>query len=261
MQAIRSYYIFNNVDIDRYKLAGGERQVMIAAREMDVTRLPDQASTWLNQHLVYTHGYGAVVVPVNRSRRRACPHFMVKDLPPVAEDPALAITEPRIYYGEAKDNYVFVDTGQPEFDYPLSSNGSITDTASIRRRQRHHRLTGTGGVKLGGFFNKLLFAAYFGDGNMMLSEYIKDDTRVLFHRDFPDAVHQVAPFLRYDDDPYIVIADGRLYWIQDAFTTTDHYPYSQPYNGDYNYIRNSVKVVIDAYNGSMASMCSIRPTR
>jgi uncharacterized membrane protein (UPF0182 family) len=251
LQAIRSYYVFNNVDIDRYQIGGAERQVMVAAREMDITRLPEQASTWLNQHLVYTHGYGAVVVPVNEIGGAGLPNLLLKDLPPQAADPSLTLTQPRIYYGEAEDNYVFVNTGQPEFDYPLSNEAPLTDTTATESGNATTVYTGTGGIKLGGLLSKLLFSAYLGDGNVLLSEYINDDTRVLIHRDFHDAVQQVAPFLRYDRDPYIVIADGKLYWIQDAFTTTDHYPYSLPYGGDYNYIRNSVKVVIDAYNGSI----------
>ncbi len=254
LQAIRSYYVFNGVDIDRYPIGGAERQVMISAREMDVTRLPDQASTWLNQHLVYTHGYGAVVVPVNQIESAGLPQLLLKDLPPQASDPSLALTQPRIYYGEAEENYVFVNTGQPEFDYPLSSEVPLSTTTAPANDTGNATTvySGTGGIKLGGVLSKLLFAVHFGDGNILLSDYIKDDTRVLIHRDFHEAVQQVAPFLSYDKDPYLVIADGRLYWIQDAFTTTDHYPYSLPYNGDFNYIRNSVKVVIDAYNGSMS---------
>ena len=258
LQAIRSYYVFNQqngVDIDRYPLAGGERQVMIAAREMDVTRLADQAATWLNQHLVYTHGYGAVVVPVNAIESAGLPQFLVKDLPPVASDPVLNITQPRIYFGEAEDNYIFVDTGQPEFDYPLSSSGSISGTGSLDTSgNATTTYTGTAGIRLGNIFNKLLFSLYFGDANVLLSEYVTDQTRVVFHRDIHEAVPHLAPFLQYDHDPYVVIADGRLYWIWDAYTTTDHYPYSKPYvdaNGNsYNYIRNSVKVVVDAYNGT-----------
>ncbi len=253
LQAIRSYYVFNGVDIDRYQIGGAERQVMISAREMDVNSLPTQASTWLNQHLVYTHGYGAVVVPVNSIESAGLPQLLLKDLPPQTNEPALALTQPRIYYGEAEDNYVFVNTGQPEFDYPLSSEVPISSTTAPVNDTGNATTvySGTGGIKLGGVLNKLLFAAHFGDGNILLSEYIKDDTRVLIHRNFHEAVQQVAPFLRYDKDPYLVIADGRLYWIQDAFTTTDHYPYALPYAGDFNYIRNSVKVVVDAYNGSM----------
>ena len=248
LQAIRSYYVFNGVDIDRYQLADGERQVMISAREINVERLPSQARTWLNQHLIYTHGYGVVVAPVNEIESAGLPRLMVKDLPPQSSDPALAITQPRIYYGESIENYVFVNTGQREFDYPLSSSGLLTETTTTENATTVY--TGTGGVHLGGFFNKLLFALYFGDGNVMLSEYVTEDTRVLFRRNFREAVNLVAPFLRYDEDPYIAIADGRLYWIQDAYTTTDRYPYARPYD-DYNYIRNSVKVVVDAYNGSM----------
>lgn len=252
LQSLRPYYTFTGVDIDRYPLSGGERQVMIAARELNVDGLQPQARTWLNQHLVYTHGYGVVASPVNRIEEAGQPHFLVRNLPPASEDPTLAITRPQIYYGEAEDNYVIVHTGAEEFDYPA---GERDVTASY---------AGTGGVLLGNFLNRLQFAAYFGDFTMLISDLVHDDSRMLFHRDFGEAVARVAPFLGYDSDPYIVVADGKLYWIQDAFTLTDRYPNSTPYQPDptvasyvrmnfdsVNYIRNSVKVVVDAYNGTL----------
>ncbi|HMA35949.1 MAG TPA: UPF0182 family protein, partial [Chloroflexia bacterium] len=251
LQSLRPYYVFKGVDIDRYPLAGGEAQVMISARELNPDGLASQAQTWVNQHLVYTHGFGVVAIPVNQIENSGQPHFLVHDLPPVSEDPVLAVTRPQIYYGEAEDNYVFVRTGAQEFDYP-SGDHDVTTVYS-----------GTGGVAVGSFLNRLQLAAYFGDFTIMLSDYIHDDSRVLFHRDIHDAVQRVAPFLRYDGDPYVVVVDGKIYWIQDAFTISDRYPNATPYsvasldpNSDtgtdqINYIRNSVKVVIDAYSGAM----------
>ena len=238
LQEIRSYYSFVGVDIDRYNINDQERQVMLSARELSSGGLSDQVRTWQNQHLVYTHGYGAVAVPVNEIQGEGLPNLLLKNVPPETNVPSLKITRPEIYYGEATNDYVFVNSGTPEFDYPLGDTNKFTNYA------------GKGGVRLSGFFPKLLFALRFGDGNVLLSNYITPDTRVLFHRNIQDAVQTLAPFLSYDQDPYLVIADGKLYWIQDAYTTTDRYPYSQPYNGTLNYIRNSVKVVIDAYNGT-----------
>ncbi len=242
LQSLRTYYVFNGVDLDRYKLAGGEQQVMISARELNSNALPSQARSWVNQHLVYTHGYGVVASPVNQIENAGQPHFLVHDLPVVSEDPALAVTRPQIYFGEAEDNYAVVNTTAKEFDYP-SGSGDATTT-----------YTGTGGVRIGGFSNRLQLASYFGDFTFLISEYIQSDSRVLLHRDIHEAVQRVAPFLTYDKDPYIVVAGGKLYWIQDAYTTSDRYPNSSPYDqGDssINYIRNSVKVVIDAYTGAM----------
>jgi uncharacterized membrane protein (UPF0182 family) len=242
LQSLRPYYVFQGVDLDRYKLAGGEEQVMISARELNTDDLPTQAHTWQNIHLVYTHGYGVVASPVNRIENAGQPHFLVRDLPVVSDDPALAVTRPQIYFGEAEDNYAVVGTTALEFDYPKGATDATTT------------YTGTGGVRIGGFLNRLQLATYFGDFTLLISEYIQPDSRALFHRNISDAVSRVAPFLTYDPDPYIVIADGKLYWMQDAYTTSDRYPYSSPTDvGDrsINYIRNSVKVVIDAYDGSM----------
>ncbi|HUS13634.1 MAG TPA: UPF0182 family protein, partial [Chloroflexia bacterium] len=242
LQSLRPYYVFRGVDLDRYPLAGGEQQVMISARELNTDGLSAQARTWQNEHLVFTHGYGVVASPVNAIENAGQPHFIVRDLPPVSEDPVLSVTRPQIYYGEAEDNYVVVRTRAQEFDYPAGET-DVTTTYE-----------GTGGIRIGGFANRLQMASYFGDFTLLISDLINEDSRVLFHRDIHDAVVRVAPFLRYDADPYIVIADGKLYWIQDAYTTTDRYPNSTPFEmneGPANYIRNSVKVVMDAYNGSM----------
>ncbi|MEO8288549.1 MAG: UPF0182 family protein [Chloroflexota bacterium] len=240
LQAIRSYYRFGEVDIDRYTLSGTLRQVMISARELVANELGENVRTWENQHVRYTHGYGAVVSPVNEIEGEGLPKLLVKDIPPVTDTPELKITRPEIYYGEQASEYVFVNSSAvEEFDYPKGDTNAFT------------RYAGQGGVDMSSFLNKLLFAIRFGDGNVMLSPYITPGTRVLFHRNIHDAANLLAPFLSYDDDPYIVISDGKLYWIQDAYTHTDKYPYASPYNENFNYIRNSVKVVTDAYSGNM----------
>lgn len=243
LQGIRPYYSFGltpeQVDIDRYTIDGKERQVMLAARELDVSNLGANSRTWENQHVRYTHGYGAVVSPVNEIEGEGLPQLLVKDIPPVTDVPELKMTRPEIYYGQQGAEYVFVNSSAvQEFDYPQGDQDKFT------------RYAGKGGVDVSGFFTKLLFAVRFGDGNVMLSPYITPGTRVLFHRDIQDAVRLLAPFLLYDKDPYLVISEGKLYWIQDAYTHTDLYPYSTQYGDQFNYIRNSVKVVIDAYNGN-----------
>ncbi len=238
LQVIRPYYTFNEPDIDRYTLGGTLQQVMLSAREINIAGLGAQQNTWENQHFRYTHGYGAVVSPVNEIVGEGLPKLLVRDIPPVAEAPELQMTRPEIYYGEATDEYVFVNSQAiEEFDYPRGDDNATT------------RYQGDGGVEVSNFFTRLLFAIRFGDGNVMLTPYITEGTRVLFHRNIQNMVETLAPFLAYDGDPYAVIADGKLYWIQDAFTYTDRYPYSTPDSG-VNYIRNSVKVVIDAYNGN-----------
>lgn len=247
LQEFRSYYQFQNVDIDRYPMQGRTRQVMLSARELSSEQLSDQVRTWQNQHLVYTHGYGAVVASVNDIVGEGLPNLLVENVPPQTDIDSLKMTNPAIYYGELTSDYVFVNTGTDEFDYPKGDTNATT----------HY--TGKGGVALSGIIPKLLFSLRFGDGNVLLSSYITDGTRVLFHRNIQDAVQMLAPFLQYDDDPYLVIADGKLYWIQDAYATSDRYPYSAPYEGTFNYIRNSVKVVIDAYDGT-ATYYVIDPT-
>ncbi|MEA2574443.1 MAG: uncharacterized protein QOH93_1741 [Chloroflexia bacterium] len=238
LQEIRSYYSFIGVDIDRYNLGGKLRQVMISARELNSNELGDQVRSWQNQRLVYTHGYGAVVSPVNEIVGEGLPDLLVKNIPPQTDVPELALTRPEIYYGEQTDDYVFVNSAAQEFDYPSGNENKYTEYA------------GKGGVAMDNFLTKLLFSVRFGDGNVLLSDYITPQTRVLFHRNIHDAVRQLAPFLMYDHDPYLVIADGRLYWLQDAYTYSDRYPYSTPHPRGFNYIRNSVKVVIDAYEGA-----------
>jgi uncharacterized membrane protein (UPF0182 family) len=235
IQEIRSYYRFYDVDLDRYMIDGKLRQVALSARELDKSQLEPG---WVTQQLQYTHGYGAVVNPINEVTKEGLPQLWIKDLPP-ASSVELAVERPEIYYGEATNDYVFVNTGEREFDYPSGNENVYT------------RYVGTGGVVLDSTLKRIAFALRLADPNMLLSQEFTPDSRVLLHRDIADRVRLVAPFLQYDQDPYLVIGDaGRLYWIQDAYTTSELFPYAEPI-GNINYIRNSVKVVIDAYNGSL----------
>ncbi|PKM81642.1 MAG: UPF0182 family protein [Firmicutes bacterium HGW-Firmicutes-13] len=235
LQGLRPYYKFNDIDIDRYNLNGTYRQVMLAARELDQRVLP--AKTWVNQRLKYTHGYGVTMSPVNEVTRQGLPYFIVRDIPPITETD-LVIEQPGIYYGELTDEHVIVNTKTEEFDYSLGDTNAYT------------QYEGEGGVTINSFFRKVLFAMRFNDYRMLLSNDLTNESRVMFDRNIHQRAVKIAPFLEYDGDPYIVINDGRLFWIQDAYTTTNRYPYSEPY-GNLNYIRNSVKVVIDAYHGKV----------
>jgi len=234
IQTFRPLYEFLDVDVDRYEIDGVNRQVMIAARELSSDRLPADARSWVNQRLQFTHGYGVVMSPVNEVVQEGLPTFFLQDIPVRGK---LEVTRPEIYYGEQPDHYVIVKTTAEEFDYQTGE--TIAQTV----------FEGDGGASLGSIINRLAFAWEFGDLNMLISSSLKSDSRVLFRRNIQQRVEAIAPFLDLDEDPYLVLADGRLFWIQDAYTTTDRYPYSQPAPAGYNYIRNSVKVVIDAYDG------------
>ncbi len=234
LQTLRPYYTFADVDIDRYAVAGGQRQVMLAARELTTGRLPPQARTWINEHLVYTHGYGLVMTPVNRVSEEGMPEFFIKDIPPEAIA-GLSVRRPEIYYGELTTNYVVVNTNVRELDFPRGDENVYT------------RYQGQGGIRLR-YLPRLALAYRFGDARLLLSRDIHSESRLLFARQISTRLNRIAPFLRYDRDPYLVLADGRLVWIVDAFTVTARYPYSTRY-GDINYMRNSVKVVVDAYDG------------
>ncbi|MFC1510943.1 UPF0182 family protein [Candidatus Margulisiibacteriota bacterium] len=241
LQGIRLYYDFSDVDVDRYKINGRYQQVMLSPRELKPEKLPEQAQTWVNQHLKFTHGYGACLSPVNEQTPDGLPNLIVKDIPPVTKT-NLEIDRPEIYYGEETNNYVIVKTDEQEFDYPKGD------------KNVYSTYQGTGGIELGSFFRKLTFAIKFSDLKMMLTGYIHADSRVMFDRSIRTRVKKIAPFLSYDRDPYLVIASGKMYWIQDAYTVSDLFPYSEPSGSGYqqfNYIRNSVKVVIDAYNGNV----------
>ncbi len=236
VQALRQYYEFNDVDIDRYTIDGNARQVMIAARELIQERLSSDAQTWVNQRLVYTHGFGVAASPVSQVTRDGLPTFLLKDLPPRG---LIDVTKPQVYFGERTNNYVIGATASPEFDYPREQ-GNVTTSFS-----------GDTGIPMT-WWNRLLFALHFRDINIILNGDISPTSRLLWQRNIVERVNRIAPFLTFDQDPYIVVnSAGELYWMQDAYTTSSLYPYSEPLNGQINYIRNAVKVVTNAYDGSM----------
>jgi uncharacterized membrane protein (UPF0182 family) len=239
IQSIRLYYDFNDIDVDRYTINGEYRQVMLSARELSADKLASEAQTWVNRKLQYTHGYGVVLSPVNEISAEGLPNLFLKDIPPVGD---IGIDRPQIYYGEKTDDYIIVRTNTQEFDYPSGNENVFGE------------YEGEGGISLDGFFRKLAYAWQFGDINILISGELNSESLVLYHRNIQERVNRLAPFLELDADPYLVIADGKLLWIQDAYTTTDRYPYSEPVatsGGRINYIRNSVKAVIDAYDGSV----------
>jgi len=237
LQEIRTYYKFVDVDNDRYWLDGEYRQVMLSVRELSHAHLPSRI--WINEHLVYTHGYGAVIGPVNRVTREGLPEFFVRDIPPRATPP-LAITRPEIYYGEVANPYVLVRTRTKELNYPMGDQNVYTT------------YEGRGGVSIGSFWRKLLFAARFAEIKMLLAQDLISESRILYYRQIAERVQKIAPFLRLDRDPYpVVTKDGRLVWLLDAYTTSEHFPYSQPTRGIGNYVRNPVKVTVDAYHGTV----------
>jgi uncharacterized membrane protein (UPF0182 family) len=254
LQEIRTYYQLDNVDVDRYVLGGDLTQVMVSTRELDQDDLP--ARGWVNERLVYTHGYGAVYSPGNAVEENGQPAFLVQDVPPVSSAPELQITQPRVYFGESYDSdwFLIVDTERPEVDFPTGEGESFATNA----------YDGRGGVEMGSLFRRLAFALRFGDLNTLIAPEITDQSRALMVRNIKDRVNKVAPFLRADNDPYIVLLDGRLVWVLDLYTVSDRYPYSVPANvarladraplaagPRWNYIRNSVKSIIDAYDGTM----------
>ncbi|WP_254059465.1 UPF0182 family protein [Granulicella sp. L46] len=243
VQEIRTYYDFPDIDIDRYNLNGTTRQVMLAARELNIDKLPISSRNWINERLTYTHGYGVTMNPVNGFTTEGLPLFLLSNMPVQSTSPNLTVTRPEIYFGELTNSDVYVNTHQQEFDYPQGQGNNFTS------------YQGTGGIRLGGFLRRILLAFDRGDiGKLPFSDDVTPDSRLLMRRNIRDRVAALAPFLTFDHDPYLVVGDnGRLSWILDAYTTSDTYPYSTHYNlGDnpVNYIRNSVKVVVDAYNGA-----------
>jgi uncharacterized membrane protein (UPF0182 family) len=250
IQEIRTYYEFNIPDVDRYMINGKLRQVMLAAREMNTDQLPEQSRNWINQHLVYTHGYGVTMNTVNEFTPEGQPHLVLKNMPVESDAPEVKVTRPEIYFGESTTHHVYVRTkpqqgSQPEFNYPAPGN---TDS--------YTSYEGGAGVAVGGFLRKLFLSIYLGDGsNLLFNDYINADSRVLLYRDIRSRVSRIAPFLMFEDDPYIVInREGRLFWMIDGFTVSDRYPYSTAYDTGgrrINYIRNSVKAVVDAYEGAV----------
>ncbi len=241
VQELRTYYEFEDVDVDRYHFEDGRRQVMLSVREMDVDRLPERAQTWVNRHLVYTHGTGVVMSPVRDITPGGQPNFYMKDLPTTVTGEApdmelLQLDNPSIYFGERTGNFVVVDTRQEEFDYPKDGENVYTT------------YDGKDGVELS-FLDRLAFAINLGDLRLLVSNDITQDSRILIRRNIHERVRELAPFLQYDQDPYPVVHEGGIKWIYDSYTTSDRHPYSEPYNG-INYIRNSVKTTIDAYDGT-----------
>lgn len=255
LQEIRLYYNFSDVDIDRYTLDGDYRQVTLSARELPVDQLPPEAQNWINRQLKFTHGFGVVMSPVNRVTSNGLPEFFVRNVPPTIEVD-LPIEQPRIYYGEDTRNYVFTGADTDEFDYPEGDSNAA------------YRYTGTGGVPLSSLLRRLAYAFDLGNARVMISNYFTPETRVHYHRLITDRVRQVAPFLTFDTDPYPAVIDGRIKWIMDGYTSSDRYPYSEPLNrrsdlvslvdntnplmrDGVNYIRDAVKVFVDAYDGSL----------
>jgi hypothetical protein len=238
LQEIRTYYRFVDVDNDRYMVDGQLRQVMLSARELSYRNLPSRI--WINEHLTYTHGFGVVMGPVNRITPEGLPDFWIKDIPPASTGP-IKVARPEVYYGEIGNEYVFVKTRAQELDYPAGDKNVYSNYA------------GEGGVPIQSFLRKILFALRFGDVKIVLSNDIIGESRVMYYREIGERVKKAAPFLQFERDPYLVIGqDGRLFWIIDAYTTSNQFPYSEPVRGMGNYIRNSVKAVVDAYNGSLA---------
>ncbi|MEX0991599.1 MAG: UPF0182 family protein [Actinomycetota bacterium] len=265
LQRIKPYYEFGNspanlsgIAVDRYVLDGQKRVVMLSPREVSQDGIPTAGATWQNKHLVYTHGYGAAASLVNGAGEQGGPLFILRNIPPIGDPPELAdelnAGEPRVYFGVRDDvAYVVARTGAEELDY----QGTPTND----QEQVTSRYEGSGGIPVGGFFRKLLFSMRFQDVNLMISDLIEPDSRVMIYRSIQDRVPKAAPFLKYDGDPYAAIVDGRIVWIWDAYTSTDLYPYSQrldlaeatsgQLDGTVNYMRNSVKAVVDAYDGTV----------
>jgi uncharacterized membrane protein (UPF0182 family) len=237
LQEIRTYYDFVSVDDDRYTIDGRYRQIHLAARELNSESLPTR--TFINSRLTFTHGMGVTMAPVNQVTSEGLPVLFIKDVPPVSTV-SVKLTRPQIYYGELTNEYVFVGTGQPEFDYPAGDKNIYT------------KYTGRGGVPIGSFLRKVLYAFQFGSLKILLSDDIKGSARVLYRRNIMERATTAMPFLDFDNDPYLMITDaGELKWILDAYTTSDAYPYAQRTPDGTTYMRNSVKVVIDAYDGTV----------
>jgi hypothetical protein len=237
LQQIRTYYKFNDVDNDRYVINGKYMQVMMSPRELSYDDLPSKS--WINEKIVFTHGIGITMGPVSRISREGLPDFIIKDIPPVTSKD-IKVTRSEIYFGELSSDYIIVKTKVPEFDYP-TTEGNVYTTYE-----------GSGGVELSSSFKKAVFSLKFRSEKLLLSSDITPHSRILYNRDILKRVRQIAPFLLYFSDPYIVVSeDGRLFWLIDAYTVSNRVPYSKPINRNINYIRNSVKVTVDAYNGSV----------
>ena len=246
LQEVRTFYRFTDVDIDRYGEPGARTQTLLSARELNPESLP--SDTWENRHLAFTHGYGAVMSPANAVTADGQPDFLVKDIPPQGEPP---IAEPRLYHGESIGGFTIVNSGRDEIDYVKADGTAVTN-----------RYDGRGGVGIGSILRRAAFALRFADVNPLISGFMTPESRILYIRDIRERVQTAAPFLHYDADPYPVLLEGRIVWLMDAYTTTNRYPYGQQadrdrlgaasgLNHDFNYVRNSVKVAIDAYHGDI----------
>jgi uncharacterized membrane protein (UPF0182 family) len=242
-QAIRLYYQFYNVDVDRYRLSDGYHQVMLASREL-ASQLPSQAQTWVNEELQFTHGYGVVMNSVSKTEGGGFPQYLIKNIPPDSQYARLNISQPAIYYGEVTPGYKIVSTGIKEFDYPKGNENVYTS------------YQGKGGIPLDSVWKRLLFSWTQTDINILLTSYLRPQSKIQIWRSVQERISQVAPFLLLDKDPYAVVSEGKQYWIQDAYTTSDRFPYSQPQitgtAAGINYIRNSVKAVVDMYDGTIS---------
>lgn len=235
-QYIRYYYGFNDIDIDRYNINGKYSQVFIAPRELDLNKLDDNSNTWQNRHLSYTHGYGIVMSKVNSVTSEGQPNFVISNVP-IENKTDIKIDNPRIYFGESTNDYSIVNTDLGEIDYPMSGK-NVTNNYD-----------GEAGIRMS-MLNRILFSFKYQNPKFILSQDINRDSQILIHRNIKERVNKIAPFLQYDRDPYIVVDNGKLYWIMDAYTVTDKFPFSQPLDNNVNYMRNSVKVIIDAFNGT-----------
>jgi uncharacterized membrane protein (UPF0182 family) len=243
IQEIRTYYDFPDIDIDRYEIGGSVRQMMLAVRELNVEKLPESSRNWINEKLIYTHGYGVTMNPVNGFTAEGLPQLVLSDMPARSAIPEMTVRRPQIYFGELTNTDVYVKTRQKEFDYPQGQTNSFTS------------YEGEGGIAIGGFLRRALIAIDRGDlAKLPFSDDVTPESRLLMRRNVRNRVAELAPFLTFDPDPYIVLTDdGRLVWIMDAFTTSDTYPYSRHYplgRDRINYMRNSVKAVVDAYDGA-----------
>ncbi len=258
LQEIRPYYQFRDVDVDRYVLDGDYRQVMLSPRELNYQQLQSQTNTWVNQRLQYTHGYGVVMSPVNQVTSEGLPEFFIQDIPP-RSSVDVEVDQSAVYYGEGTTSYAFTGMSIDEFDFPQGNENVFT------------RYDGAGGVPIGNWFRKAAYSLDLGSLNLLISEYFTDESKILYHRQVRDRVNQIAPFLMFDNDPYITLIDGRLQWIVDAYTVSDRFPYAEPFarsdnvgallpdnpnlqriaQRGANYVRNSVKVMVDAYDGTM----------
>ena len=243
LQGFQTFYKLDDVDVDRYDINGQTRQVLLSAREINREELPSQS--WVNRHLVYTHGYGIVASPTNTAESGGDPEFLVSDIP-LPKDAPIDVTRPELYFGENLPGYALVDAKQDEFNYPREGKADKTT-----------RYNGEDGVELSNFVRRAAFALRFGDINPLISGQVTGDTRILYQRDIADRVDKLAPFLDFDADPYPVVIDGKVVWVLDGYTTTNRYPYSESFSGqgglahDFNYVRNSVKATIDAYDGTV----------